>query len=156
MRSGAWMAAAALSLAACSAAGGDGARDLGAIGSGGADGAPGSDAGADGSGPAPSLALALPCADSAEAVYVTPGALPLPVIVGAHPTVGMGDSCAPSRDPAQLRDVALPWAASGYAVIAPDYAGFGNEGVEGYLNNRDQAHALLDGARALRKLLVAG
>jgi dienelactone hydrolase len=98
-----------------------------------------------------------PAASTARVYLPTqPRALPLPLVVAAHPTVGMGDSCAPSRDPTSLREVALPWAASGFAVIAPDYAGFGNEGVEAYLNNRDQAQSLLDGARALRKLIAAG
>jgi dienelactone hydrolase len=97
-------------------------------------------------------------AASTARVYLptSPRALPQPLVVVGHPTEGMGDACAPSRDSGSMRDVALPWAASGYAVIAPDYAGFGNEGVEAYLNNRDQAHSLLDGARALRKLVVAG
>ena len=98
-----------------------------------------------------------PAASTARVYLPTqPLPLPLPVVVAGHPSVGMGDACAPSRDPTSLRDVALPWAAAGYAVIAPDYAGFGNEGVEGYLNNRDQGQSLLDGARALRKLLVVG
>ena len=93
---------------------------------------------------------------STARVYVptAPRALPLPVFVAGHPTEGMGDACASSRNPSSLRDLALPWAARGYAIIAPDYAGFGNEGVAGYLDNRDQGHSILDGARALRKLFV--
>ena len=59
-------------------------------------------------------------------------------------------------DATSNRDLALPWAGLGYAVIVPDYAGLGNEGAQGYLDNRDQAHSLLDGARALRKLLSPG
>jgi dienelactone hydrolase len=85
-----------------------------------------------------------------------PRSLPLPVIAVAHPTVGIADDCAPSKDPASLSDVALPWAARGFAVIAPDYAGLGNEGVQGYTANHDTAHSLLDGARALRALLAPG
>jgi predicted esterase len=82
--------------------------------------------------------------------------LPLPVITIAHPTVGIADVCAPSADPGSLNDVALPWAARGFAVIAPDYAGLGNDGVQGYTTNHDTAHSLLDGARALRAMLAPG
>ena len=84
-----------------------------------------------------------------------PRALPLPIIAVAHPTVGLAASCAPSEDPASLQNLALPWAASGFAVIATDYAGLGNEGVQGYAGNHDQAHSLLDSARALRALVDA-
>jgi dienelactone hydrolase len=83
--------------------------------------------------------------------------LPLPVIVVAHPTVGLASSCAPSKDPTSMQDLALPWAALGYAVIAPDYAGLGNDdGVQGYVDNHDTAFSTLDGARALTKLLSPG
>jgi hypothetical protein len=85
-----------------------------------------------------------------------PKALPLPVIVAGHPSEGMGDGCASSKNPSALQEVSLPWAASGYAVITPDYAGLGDEGVQGYVDNRDQGYSLLDGARALRKMFPAG
>jgi hypothetical protein len=60
-------------------------------------------------------------------VYVpeTPKPGPLPVIVAGHPSNGVADDCAPSKDPASNRDLAMPWAALGYAVIVPDYAGLG-------------------------------
>jgi len=95
---------------------------------------------------------------STARVYLpaAPRALPLPVLVAAHPTNGLADSTAPSMDPTSNEDLALPWAGLGYAVIVPDYAGLGNEGVQSYLDNHDQAHAVLDGARALRKLLASG
>ena len=95
---------------------------------------------------------------SSARVYLpaAPAALPLPVIVIGHPTNGLAASCTPSEDPTSNEDLALPWAGLGYAVIVPDYAGLGNEGVQGYLDNHDQAYSLLDGARALRKLLPAG
>ncbi len=85
-----------------------------------------------------------------------PRALPLPVIVIGHPTDGIAPSCTPSKDLSSNNELALPWAALGYAVIVPDYSGLGNEGVQSYLDNRDQAYSLLDGARALRKLLSPG
>jgi dienelactone hydrolase len=81
---------------------------------------------------------------------------PLPVIVVGHATSGLAASCAPSKDPTTNQDSALPWAALGYAVIAPDYAGLGNDDpVQGYVDNRDTAYSVLDAARALRKLLPA-
>ena len=95
---------------------------------------------------------------SSARVYlpVTPRPGPLPVLVVAHPTEGLAPGCTPSRNLDHLRDLALPWAAKGYAVIAPDFAGLGTVGVQGYLDNHDTAHSVLDAARALRKLLHVG
>jgi predicted esterase len=95
---------------------------------------------------------------STARVYLpeTQRALPLPIVLVAHPTVGLADACAPSRSETWIQDLALPWALLGYAVIVPDFAGLGNAGVQGYLDNRDTAYSLLDGARALRKLLKPG
>ncbi len=95
---------------------------------------------------------------STARVYLpeVPAALPLPVLVAGHPTEGMADSLAPSMDATSNEDLALPWAGLGGAIIVPDYAGLGNEGVQGYLDNHDQAHSILDGARALRKFLSQG
>jgi predicted esterase len=95
---------------------------------------------------------------STARVYLprTPRALPLPVIAVAHPTEGLAPGCAPSASPTSLEDEALPWAASGFAVIASDYAGLGNEGVQGYMDNHDQAHSMLDSARALRAMVAPG
>jgi dienelactone hydrolase len=85
-----------------------------------------------------------------------PNALPMPLIDIGHETDGLASACAPSKVPADDEDLALPWAGLGYAVILPDYAGLGNEGAQGYLDNQDQAHSFLDAARALRKLLPPG
>jgi dienelactone hydrolase len=95
---------------------------------------------------------------STARVYLpeAPAALPLPVIVIGHPTDGLAAACTPSMDATSNEDLALPWAGLGYAVIVPDYAGLGNEGVQGYLDNHDQAYSVLDGARALRKMLATG
>jgi dienelactone hydrolase len=82
--------------------------------------------------------------------------LPMPLLVGGHPTNGLAPSTAPSMDPTSNEDLALPWAGLGYAIIVPDYAGLGNEGVQGYLDNHDQAYSVLDAARALRKFVSAG
>ena len=85
-----------------------------------------------------------------------PRSLPLPIVAVGHPTVGLADSCTPSMDATSLADVALPWAARGFAVVAPDYAGLGTDGVQGYAANHDTAHSLLDGTRALRAMLAPG
>jgi len=77
------------------------------------------------------------------------------VIAVGHPSEGVSDGCTPSKTATSYQDLALPWAALGYAVIVPDYAGLGTDGIQGYLDNTDSAHSLLDGARALRKLLPA-
>lgn len=94
---------------------------------------------------------------SSARVYLphTPRSLPLPVIAVAHPTEGLATSCTPSQDPTSLQDEALPWAASGFAVVASDYAGLGTPGVQGYLDNHDQAHSMLDSVRALRGMLAS-
>ena len=95
---------------------------------------------------------------SSARVYLpsAPLALPLPVITIGHATTGMGGANVPSQDPSSLKDLALPWAARGYAVIAPDYAGLGTAGVQGYVDNHDTGFSMLDGARALRKFLSPG
>lgn len=80
----------------------------------------------------------------------------VPLVVVGHPTTGIADVCAPSRDAGALRDLALPWAALGYPTIAPDHAGLGTEGVHAYLDGRDAGQVMLDGARALRRLLGPG
>jgi predicted esterase len=92
---------------------------------------------------------------STAGVYLptTPAALPLPVIAVAHPTEGLAPSCTPSESATSLDDLAVPWVSQGYAVVATDYAGLGNAGVQGYTDNHDQAHSLLDSVRALRALL---
>jgi predicted esterase len=92
---------------------------------------------------------------STAGVYLptVPNRLPLPIVAIGHPTEGLAPSCAPSMNATSLDDLALPWASQGYAVVATDYAGLGNEGVQGYADNHDQAHSLLDSARALRALL---
>ncbi|MFT3712246.1 MAG: lipase family protein [Archangium sp.] len=81
---------------------------------------------------------------------------PLPVVVVMHGSVGVADNCAPSTEMNGLFSLALPWASRGYAVIAPDLAGLGNAGVQGYVDNHDTAMSVLDGIRALRSLLPGG
>jgi hypothetical protein len=92
---------------------------------------------------------------SSARVYLpqTPKSSPLPVLIVAHPTQGMAASCAPSMTASSNANLALPWAGLGYAVIAPDYAGLGTQGVQGYVDNVDTAQSMMDGARALYSLI---
>ena len=76
-----------------------------------------------------------------------------PVIVAAHGTGGLAASCATSMSATSMQDLALPWAALGYAVIAPDYAGLGTPGTQGYEDNRDTARSVVDSVEALRKFV---
>jgi dienelactone hydrolase len=85
---------------------------------------------------------------------VTPRARPVPIVVAMHGSVGLADACVPSG--AADNSLPLPFAARGFAAIAPDLAGLGNAGTQDYLDNRAQGWQALDGARALRALLPAG
>jgi pimeloyl-ACP methyl ester carboxylesterase len=84
----------------------------------------------------------------------TPRAKPVPLVAAGHGSVGLADSCAPSTGTDD--NLSLPFAARGFAVIAPDLAGLGNAGTQDYLDNRAQGHQMLDGVRALRLLLAPG
>jgi pimeloyl-ACP methyl ester carboxylesterase len=94
---------------------------------------------------------------SSAKVYLPqkPRSAPLPVLAVGHPTQGMASSCAPSMSATANANLALPWAGLGYAVIVPDYAGLGTQGVQGYVDNADTAYSMMDGARALRNLVAA-
>lgn len=87
---------------------------------------------------------------------VVPRALPVPVMLAARSTAGLADRCAPSHDELPSANQALPFAGLGYAVIAPDFSGLGTEGVHTYLDNREAAGQLFDGARALERLIGPG
>ncbi|WP_241384117.1 lipase family protein [Rhodococcus sp. CH91] len=75
-----------------------------------------------------------------------------PVVTWAHGTVGLADSCAPSRLPRTPRDTAYldHWLAQGYAVAAADYPGLGSEGVHRYLDGQSAANSVIDIVRAGR------
>jgi predicted esterase len=82
---------------------------------------------------------------------------PADVVLVAHGSEGLADSCAPSRKQGgNIEDLAVLFAARGKVAIASDYAGLGTEGVQGYLDNRDTAYSLLDAARALRNFVGPG
>lgn len=84
-----------------------------------------------------------------------------PVLVWAHGTTGVADTCAPSGDYAggpvhvyqQIAAKALnAWLARGYAVVAPDYQGLGTPGGHPYMNAQSQLHTVVDAVRATHLL----
>jgi hypothetical protein len=90
-----------------------------------------------------------------------------PLMVIGHPSVGMADSCAPSRiDPLQSNlaaavantdpfQIELSLAGYGWPIIMPDYAGFNYGQAPGWSEAEDEAHTILDATRAAAKLLPA-
>ena len=77
-----------------------------------------------------------------------------PVVAWAHPTVGMGDACAPSRSthPGSGIPGLVDVLNAGWVVTATDYAGLGTPGVEQYLIGNAEAHDVLNSVRAARHL----
>lgn len=72
------------------------------------------------------------------------------IVAWAHPTVGMGDPCAPSRSqtPTGLLEWLPGMIARGWIVAATDYAGLGTEGVEEYLIAESEVHDVVNAVRA--------
>jgi hypothetical protein len=85
---------------------------------------------------------------------------PRPVLAWAHGTLGMGDSCAPSRRQDPVGETGMAWVdlmlRQGWVVTATDYAGLGTPGVLGYLIGDAEANDVLYAVRAARDLPTAG
>lgn len=95
-----------------------------------------------------------------------PGTGPRPLIAYAPGTQGQGDQCAPSRVFGQGihfssgLDITMGYeemfvatmVARGFAVVVTDYEGLGTQGVHTYMNRLSQGHAVLDAARAAKRL----
>ncbi|WP_432421147.1 lipase family protein [Nocardia cyriacigeorgica] len=99
------------------------------------------------------------------------GAGERPTVVISPGTVGQGDQCALSRafsvgmhvstEPLSLSanqeaQSAAAWNALGARVFVTDYIGLGTPGVHTYANRIEQAHAVLDAARAAHALAGTG
>ncbi|MCX4095893.1 lipase family protein [Nocardia sp. alder85J] len=99
------------------------------------------------------------------------GTGPRPTIVIAPGTTGQGDQCAmslafstgiyaritpPTFSANQEALAALAWNALGARVFVPDYIGMGTPGVHTYVNRIEEAHAVLDAARAANTLSGTG
>jgi pimeloyl-ACP methyl ester carboxylesterase len=104
---------------------------------------------------------------SSAIVYIpiTPRATQLPVIVASHGSRGQAGKCAPSLNDVSDADVEYdfvhqmyPLVGLGFAVIAPDLAGYANYGgtnnpPSAYQSVADVGKSTLDGARALRNMI---
>ena len=95
-----------------------------------------------------------------------PGGGPRPLIVYGPGTQGQGDQCAPSRQFNQgihwrpYLDLAFNYeelfvstmVARGFAIVMTDYQGLGTPGLHTYVDRVPQGDAMLDAARAAKKL----
>ncbi len=74
------------------------------------------------------------------------------IVSWAHPTVGMGDQCAPSRytDPLLMMAWLQGMLNQGWIVTATDYAGLGTEGSEYYLIGQNEAIDSINAVRMAR------
>ena len=94
-----------------------------------------------------------------------------PTIIIGPGTMGQGDQCAPSRafatgltaqtDPLSFsaNQEALStarWNALGARVFVTDYIGLGTPGIHTYVNRIEEAHAMIDAARAANALSGTG
>ncbi|WP_228256358.1 lipase family protein [Acinetobacter wuhouensis] len=89
-------------------------------------------------------------------VHIPKGKAPVggwPVVLWAHGTVGLADSCAPSWNGRSYRDVKYlnRWLSEGFAVVATDYEGLGVAGPHLLINNPMLAYSILDSGRAALK-----
>lgn len=78
-----------------------------------------------------------------------------PVIIDGHPTVGMADICAPSKNPLRPWNL-LPYVAQGYIVTSTDYVGLGTRGSHPYAVGSSAARNMLDAGRAALRFCDAG
>ncbi len=86
-------------------------------------------------------------------IYMPRGKAPRggwPLVVWAHGTLGVADSCAPSWTGSNPRDRSYiaRWLDEGFAVAAPDYQGLGGPGPHPYLQWQAEGRSVLDAARA--------
>ena len=95
-----------------------------------------------------------------------PGGGPRPLIVYGPGTQGQGDQCAPSRQFNQgihwrpYLDLAFNYeelfvstmVARGFAIVMTDYQGLGTPGLHTYVGRVPQGDAMLDAARAAKRL----
>ncbi|HEX8743901.1 MAG TPA: alpha/beta fold hydrolase [Thermoleophilaceae bacterium] len=84
-----------------------------------------------------------------------------PVVSWAHATIGVGDRCAPSRNPgegvihvlhAYIEGLLDRWLSAGFAVVRTDYEGLGTKGGHPYLVGVSEARGVLDVVRAARAI----
>ncbi len=86
------------------------------------------------------------------------GAGSRPVVAWAHGSVGLGDTCAPSRTPNDLlgEPILSDLLARGFVVAATDYEGLGTPGSHPWLVGQSEGRGVLDSVRAARQIPEAG
>ncbi|MFI9507871.1 alpha/beta hydrolase family protein [Nocardia sp. NPDC052566] len=94
-------------------------------------------------------------AQASAGLYVPQGIPPQggwPLVVWAHGTVGIADTCAPSRRPQSERNTTYfnELLARGYAVLAPDYQGLGTPGQFSYYSSNVEGMSIIDAVAAVR------
>jgi hypothetical protein len=95
-------------------------------------------------------------------VLVPQGKLPstLPIVGWGAFTLGVGDSCASSRQLDAGTDLDLisinNAISNGWAVAVGDYEGLGTPSGHTYMVGRSQGHSVLDSVRAAQRLPIAG
>lgn len=77
-----------------------------------------------------------------------------PVVAWGHGSVGLGDSCAPSRSPGDVAGSSILSAllSRGYVVAATDYEGLGTPGSHPWLVGQSEGRGVLDSVRAARQI----
>ncbi len=76
-----------------------------------------------------------------------------PVLSFAHPTTGLADRCAPSRNVGVLETTIATLASqTGMAVVATDYPGLGTEGPHPFLDGVSEGRSVLDIVRAAKSI----
>lgn len=95
----------------------------------------------------------------ATSLVFTPNAPPpaggWPIVVWAHGTTGVADTCAPSKAALadSTKDLISKLLAAGYVVVAPDYEGLGTPGIHPFLNVKSEAFSITDAVVATRNYL---
>lgn len=79
-----------------------------------------------------------------------------PLVVWGHPTRGLADACAPSLEGLETITHLELFLERGWAVVAPDYEGFGAPGLHPYLVGASEGRSLLDAARATQQFPETG
>lgn len=93
---------------------------------------------------------------STGSLYLPPQAAPAggyPIVVWAHGSRGLADTCAPSVHPTDTDlDALRTWLRRGYAVVGTDYAGLGTTGTPQYYDVEATARNIVDAVRAGRDI----
>lgn len=77
-----------------------------------------------------------------------------PLLVWAHGTTGIANACAPSTQPNRFlnTNAVNQLLGAGYAVLVPDYEGFGTDQIHPYYVRSSHANAVLDAIPAVHKI----